>query len=203
MVTPMIILDPGHPSREGDRGVVCEGFIESDWAMNAALLTKDALRWLPVAVELTRHSQRPIGLRARGQLSSHKYQADLVISLHANANKDPRVHGMMSFHRERDHLAGDIGQRILETYGMPGRYIKNDELVTRSVKSIEVSKGHKYWSRAFNVLEHHDAPAVLIEAGFATNSRDCDFLKSRPGQQILAASIVCGVTYWLNGRGVD
>ena len=196
---PVLVLDPGHPSRPSDRGVVADDFIEADWTMHVALLVKDALRWLPVAVELTRHAQRPVGLRARGQLSTHKFQADLVISIHANANKDPRVHGMTTFHKEGDGRAKDIAEHIARTFDRHGQYAtQRGRLGERSGKSFACSKGHEYWSRAFNVLEHHEAPAVLLEAGFATNIADRKFLQSQTGQQLFAASVVHGVAHWLH-----
>lgn len=186
----MIAIDAGHPSKEGDCGVVVDGLIEKDWNLAAAKALNQSINWMSNKVgALIRDDDGPMGLALRGQMSE-KMGADFVISLHVNASSDPRVCGPMAFCLEDDAIGFSVARRFMESYGRSklGLYVLNGEVHERKNRPTRASEKGT-WNRVYNVLSRHKCPSVLIEAGFATNDLDRSFLQSDTGVDEICAAL--------------
>ncbi len=176
---PTVILDPGHGGR--DPGAVAHGLREKD--LNLKLAHKVADRLEGVKVLLTRESDIFVSLKDRVALSN-RAEADLFVSLHANAGGG---HGFESF------IYGGLGN------GDPA--IKIQDIIHRSIIKILSrwdirDRGMK--DAAFYVLRYNRVPAVLLESLFIDNEREAQLWREPPFVEALAGSIADGILESLN-----
>ena len=100
------------------------------------------------------------------------YQADLVLSLHADASPDPARRGYKSAHlaRQRNALEPLLKTHIDEAYFFYTGLPDDDANVT----------GNMLWYYAFNRRHAHSVaqstPALLVELGYISNAADRAFL---------------------------
>lgn len=182
---PIVVLDPGHGGR--DPGAVANGLREKD--LNLMLAHKVAGRLEGVKVLLTRESDIYVSLKDRVTLSN-RAEADLFVSLHANAGGG---HGFESF--------------IYQGLGNGDPAVRFQDIIHRSVIRIlsrwEIrDRGMK--DAAFYVLRYNRVPAVLLESLFIDNKREADLWREPPFVEALAGSIAGGIYESLDvrrGRG--
>lgn len=186
---PMIVIDPGHPSRPGDTGVTVGDFQESEFTFEIALQLVAVLDSLGITCELTRGSEEPMSLFQRGDFSS-RVDARLVISIHANAHSDPSMNGLMVFYRPGAVLAKKVADAILKAAPHDLEHYKKT-----------FASHRKHWARVDNVLKQHECPAVLVECGFASNDNDREALQREATQAGLVAAMLSGVARFLELNG--
>jgi N-acetylmuramoyl-L-alanine amidase len=95
-----VVIDPGHGGPDpGAIGI--QGLRETDVVLDVALQTARLLQSRGVQVLLTRTSDVDVDLPPRVELANHS-QADLFVSLHANAltMDRPDVNGIETFYFE-------------------------------------------------------------------------------------------------------
>ncbi len=92
-----IVIDPGHGGK--DHGATGPGRVkEKDVNLAISKRLATALRKkLGVEVVLTRHKDEFISLKRRSQIANRS-GADLFVSIHANANRNKKVHGIETYH---------------------------------------------------------------------------------------------------------
>ncbi len=191
---PLIAIDAGHPSHRFDEGVRVAGLVEAEWTLMMADRLSDYLEHWPVDVLRVREDGEPMSLQERG-IATRRAGADLVISLHVNANVDRRVSGLTTFHI--DDAGEAVGDRICQAYRREGIYFDGKSVRHRLRSSIKADPMPHWTGRAYNVLRVHTPPCVLVEAGFATNPGDLVELTDRGGQDEILAAILCGLAWWL------
>ncbi len=196
-----IILDPGHGG--GETGAVGpNGTIEKDINLALALLIKPMLeqqgsrvimtrtgdtRVIPssVADSLKSESERTSAdLAARSTLANRE-KADLYLSIHANGGP-PSDGGaetywaLSNLNASRSlFLAEKIQSELVEALGLTNRGVKQ---------------------RAFNVIRYSEAPAVLVELGFMTNTYEERLLASADGQRMAAEALLRGIQAYYGER---
>jgi N-acetylmuramoyl-L-alanine amidase len=143
-------------------------------------------------------------------------RADLFVSIHANSAPRRSVNGIETYYLDKNHerhsltvaarengvsrdqvddLQKTLAQlRVSELSGYSRHlaYLVQDELVgglswRYRVKDLGVKKG------PFYVLFLSDTPAILVEAGFATNKTEAKRLRSNAYLEALADRIAKGV----------
>lgn len=171
----MIVIDPGHGGK--DPGTVRGNLVEKDVTHTVAQLVYDLLSDAGVACELTREGDETLDLETRGSLSE-KFGASLVVSLHVNSFDDPQTDGALFFYWPENLRGQSICNRLAASFPPELRNRNPVRAATRSE-----------WPRVRNVLSQHDATAILIEMGFATNERDRAYLLSGVGQLHVAEAI--------------
>jgi N-acetylmuramoyl-L-alanine amidase len=178
-----LILDPGHGGL--DEGTHHGNLVEKDYNLMMARLCRQALLGLGwgLDVALTRDDDTDTSLRARGQVAK-EHRPDLVLSLHVNASNDDRAQGAIIFVKGGDQVALKTATAIQTA--LP-------EEVRRSVNWLFYANPVGWLSRAWNVLDVYDCPAVLLEMGFATNADDRAQLLSTSVQRGIVAAVVAGV----------
>jgi len=213
---PLIVIDAGHGGRDpGARGAHRN---ESEINLAAALMLRDELvRSGRFRVLLTRESDVYVGLSERVRIA-RRADADLFISLHADAGADPATRGASVYtlseqgasRAVREVTRADDWHRDLH---LPGRDPSVDRILldmtqratqNRSAQFARVllahleSAGHPMLRRSHRdaglaVLLAPDVPAVLLEMGFITNPDDERVLGDPTRRRRLVGAVAEGI----------
>jgi N-acetylmuramoyl-L-alanine amidase len=173
----IVCIDPGHGGSDpGAVGKVPFRLQEKDVTLAVSLFLHDELLQLGHTVILTRKQDRTLSLSARAAFAN-RFNADLFVSIHANAAASVTPEGMEVFHfpgsARGQFMASRILDRMLEAF--PGH--KN-----RGVKEAN-----------FAVLRLSRMPAVLVELEFLTHPEQLRFLADEANQRRLANAIAGGI----------
>ncbi len=206
----VIVIDAGHGGRDPGASAVTGGK-ESDLVLKTAMALQALLRQDPrYDVRLTRETDVYIEHEDRVSMARN-WDADLFISLHADAAVKPSISGASVY------TISTTGERRIEgtasKYGwnLPIEDGTSDDvsgilvdLIKRETKSNSVIFAefvvpelaqagpllrNTHRQKNLFVLLAPDVPAVLIEIGFLTNKADARRLKSRRGRGKSAAAI--------------
>ncbi|WP_379129350.1 N-acetylmuramoyl-L-alanine amidase [Paenibacillus sp. sgz500958] len=179
---PVVVLDAGHGGTQPGATSLTKR-LEKDFNLAvilkaAALLQQES----GITVVLTRNDDRTLGLQERVDIAE-AMQADLFISLHANA--------MPTTYPSWNKVTGS------ETY-----YTRSESLLLAQImhKHLVAGTGFKdngVRSKSLHVTRETSMPAVLLEAGYLTNSGDEAALYSEGLQDALAREIVSGIKEYL------
>ncbi|MDI6400677.1 N-acetylmuramoyl-L-alanine amidase [Balneolaceae bacterium ANBcel3] len=211
-----IVLDPGHGGR--DPGAIgFRGTREKDVALAVALKVGEYIeRYLPeIEVFYTREDDSFVALQERGQIAN-RAEADLFISIHANANANRHAHGteiyFLGMHRSQEAfevMKKENSAIRFETEEERSEVLTPEQLAVYELSNIGfmassemfAAKLDKQFSdrarrrargvkqAGFIVLYHASMPAVLVELGYITNPQEEQFLVSEYGQSIMASAI--------------
>ncbi len=181
-----IFINPGHMIGV-DSGAVSEeyGITEAEVNYSVAALLKQHLISEGLDVKLLQ-SANLCGENPRYTevcRSANEWRADLFVSLHCNSFAREAARGAETWcyapNSKGEVAAEDIQKAIIEDF---------PELVDRGVK----------YNKEFMVLKHTAMPAVLVEMGFISNSKDVKILMHK--QSGLAKAIGKGIILYLTGR---
>ena len=179
----IIVIDPGHG---GDsNGAIGPGDIhEKTVVLEIGKYLQKVLTERGARVLMTRFLDENISLQKRTDIAL-EHQADLFISIHANAHAEGadalNYHGHMTLynHIYNEKLAEIILDNLARKTGLPKT---------------------KVWERSdLAVLRQTQIPAVMVETAFLMHPEDNWFLLQPEYQQELALGIANGITeYFLN-----
>ena len=195
----VIVIDAGHGGK--DPGALGPGVHEKDLTLAAAKALRRRLeRDGRYQVVLTRSGDRFVPLEDRVQIARHA-DADLFISLHADAGADPGVRGATVYtlsDKGSDRVARKVFARNdwFINVSLPSRdnavnrilldltqrATKNQSTAFADMLVGEVSEQtpmlqHSHRDAGYVVLLAPDVPAVLLEMGFVTNAQDVATLR--------------------------
>lgn len=206
-----VVIDPGHGGR--DPGAQGNGISEAELVLDVALrLEKLLARQAGVEVVLTRRTDTYVPLEERTAIANRE-QADLFLSIHANASRNKQAHGVETYFlnfanspdaeavaaRENSasektmHNLPDIvkaiatNNKLRESRDFAG--MVQDAMVrrlsnrTRAVRDLGVKQA------PFVVLIGAAMPSVLAEISFITNPRDAQLLKAGAHRQRIAEAL--------------
>lgn len=204
----IVVIDAGHGGN--DPGAIAGDRREKDLTLAAALSLRDRLeRTGRYRVVMTRDRDVYVPLEARVQIA-RRANADLFISLHADAGPDESVRGA-SVYTLSERAAGRSARLVTKDdwfmkagyradqsvsgilFDLTQRATKNRSATFAQILVDEIEDEHTLLRRShreagFAVLLAPDVPAVLLEMGFMTNPDDQAFLadpKSR-GRLVVA-----------------
>jgi N-acetylmuramoyl-L-alanine amidase len=171
-------------------------------------------------VFLTRKKDTFLSLEQRTAIANMK-KADLFISLHVNAHKDPRIHGLETYFlnmatdqqavmvaaRENATSEKNISdlQTILNDLMMNTKIRESSRLAHQVQKGMVGGAKNRYKGirslgvkqAPFYVLIGAQMPAVLVEVGFLSNSVERKRLMSKAYQERLADGISKGIKRYI------
>jgi len=222
-----IVIDPGHGGRDpGNPGLYfTDGRTEKDITLAIGKLLRAELLRRGLTASLTRATDTLIDLADRATYC--REACDLFVSVHVNAmppgrhrtratgvetyflseaktEDQKRVAEMendaVRFETDSPRLpAGGLGT-ILKDLQL-NEYLRESaqlaELVQGAVTKVHPGEDRGVQQAAFTVLTTARRPAILVEAGFATNKDDGAFLDSALGQRKIANAIADGVVTYL------
>lgn len=168
-----VCIDAGHggsdPGAIGTRPFTLR---EKQFTLDLALLLEEELEPRGHWVVMTRRRDRAVGLAARANFSN-RLDADLFVSIHANAAGSSSAEGMEVYHFPDSRTGRPVARRVLRAMLAAFPTHRN-----RGVKEAN-----------FAVLRLTAMPAILVECEFITNPRQLRFLANPTNQQKLARAI--------------
>lgn len=222
-----IVVDPGHGGIDpGNPGLhFPRGLTEKDITLGIGRLLRAELQRRGLHVVLTRASDTLVDLANRPLFC--RADCDLFVSIHVNAmpkgRRQTQVNGVETYfvsdaktedqkrvaQMENDALRFETAAAAQG--GGPLGFILNDlqlneylresarlaELVQTKVAGIHPGENRGVQQGPFLVLAAARRPAILVEAGFATNRKDGAFLASANGQHKIATAIADGIVAYL------
>lgn len=163
-----IVIDVGHGGKDpGAIGV--NGILEKDVVLQIGLEMIELNTTVfnnTFEIYLTRYSDTLISLGDRTELAN-ALNADIFISLHCNHSEDPKAKGVevYVFNKKSEHLRRSISL----AYQLQKLMREQLGFISRGVKFANF--------QVLREMENH-CPAILLEAGFITNSDEgSHFLK--------------------------
>ncbi|MDQ6875635.1 MAG: N-acetylmuramoyl-L-alanine amidase [Actinomycetota bacterium] len=173
-----IVVDPGHGG--DDPGNVVDGLSEADLMWDLAARIEGRLVAAGVRADLTRgrHTGRSNPERAEFANASG---ADLLLSLHSDANTNPQAQGVATYHfGTGEGVSSTVGERLA---GLALR-----ELVART--GMTDCRSH---AKSWDVLRLTKMPAVRVELGYLTSPADRARLGDPEFRDVVAEALLAAV----------
>lgn len=212
-----VVIDAGHGGK--DYGAVSPwGIREKDLALEIARAVRDELKENGIRVIMTRDRDRFIPLSNRAKIANEK-DADLFVSIHANAAASPELRGFEVYYLSDSAPAASLsalpreGRAWRVSLGYPEiptgdlraalLDLRTDENRRQAVRLAGFVR-HEVGNAAsfsvgrlrpanFYVLRATDCPAALVEIGYLTNREDAAQLGDSGYKQKLAGAITRGI----------
>ncbi len=223
----VIAIDPGHGGR--DPGAVGRnGTKEKDVTLAMGKKLAKIINNTPgYKAVLTRSSDQYIVLRNRVK-TARSHQADLFVSLHADAYKSPRVEGASVYALslngasseaarwiaekenasdliggisldDKDDLIASVLLDLSQTATIQDSLELGSEILNHLGKVGKLNKEHVQQA-GFAVLKAPDMPSILIETAFISNPKEERRLKSSRHQKKIAKAIFSGIQNHVKDR---
>jgi len=214
-----IVIDPGHGGK--DPGCRIGGQFEKDITLDIARLLARKLRGkIGCEVFLTRDKDTSLSLEQRTAIANMK-KADLFISLHVNAHKDERIHGLETYFLNmatdqsamlvaaRENAASEKSISDLQTILndlMLNTKINESSRLAHNVQNGMVGGTSKMYGdikslgvkqAPFYVLIGAEMPAVLVEVGFLSNPMERQRLATSKYQESVTDGIYGGIRSYI------
>lgn len=208
-----IVIDPGHGGK--DPGAISRrGIREKDVNLKVSEILKKQLEREGFEVYLTRSRDVYLTLQQRVEFAKAK-NADLFISVHANANRNRKVSGVEVYYlalRYFNTEAKSITPADKTFLNIGGDYSKNTQAiiwdlictennaVSLGFATVLVNTFKKVGFRVkpprgapFYVLKNAYVPSVLVEIGYLSNSYEEKLLVSSRYQKQVVEAIALGI----------
>lgn len=172
----VIVIDAGHGG--ADTGAMRGNTLEKDLTLDIALRVEQILQERGLKkVVMTRRSDETLSLARRVEIANEK-NADIYISIHINASVKTEIKGIET------HYYTEKGYDVAK--------IIHEELI----ENIDTEDRGLFKSK-FYVINHTEAPAVLLELGFISNEYERSKLCSDTRQKESAEAIAEGIINYL------
>jgi N-acetylmuramoyl-L-alanine amidase len=206
-----VVIDPGHGGR--DPGAEGPNISEADIVLDIALRLEKALKRQPgIEVVLTRRTDVFVPLEERTQIANRE-QADLFLSIHANASRNENARGIESYYLNfasnpdaeavaaRENSASERTMNsltdIVKAITLNNKLDESKDFAAlvqqamarrlkpsnKSLKNLGVKQA------PFVVLIGAAMPSVLAEVSFVTNRREGQLLRTEPYRQRIADAL--------------
>jgi N-acetylmuramoyl-L-alanine amidase len=197
---PTIVIDAGHGGQ--DPGAKANGLVEKELTLDMAQRVEKLLQLNGFRTSLTRKDDTFVSLPDRASLAN-KHDHSIFVSIHFNNSINAAAHGLETFYasqkvaqdpewswaaflpRRRPLEALDTGENLAG--------LIQTALVTRVEGENRGAKG-----RAFYVIRHTRAPAVLVECGFISNPFEAKLIATPEYRERLAMAVAEGVVQFSN-----
>lgn len=172
----VIIIDPGHGGN--DTGALRNNILEKDLTLAIALKVRQELRNKGFNnIILTRNCDKTLALADRVTIANDN-NADIFVSIHINSSVKTEVNGIEThYYSERGYDVAKVIHKEL---------MDNVEAYDRGL-----------FKSKFYVINHTEAPAVLLELGFISNEQERNLLTSEKRQKDSAEAIADGIVNYL------
>ena len=225
----IVAIDAGHGGK--DPGAIgAGGTHEKDIVLAIARELKRQMNKVKgLKAVLIRDGDYFVKLKTRRKLARDKHNADVFISIHADAFKNSSARGasvfILSQHGASSATASYLADRENKADFIGGYVKSNDEERNEAILSVamdgvlaesnnvghavltqlkQVSHLHKrsVEQAGFMVLKSPDILSILVETGFITNRKEEKLLKSKRYQRKIAKAIVKGTQSYLMGSPI-
>ncbi len=221
-----IMVDPGHGGK--DPGAVRGRYREKDWNLDVAKELARLLKKGGFEVQMTRANDTFIALSERSK-KSNQFKADLFVSIHTNASKNRSANGFQVYFRSEkatDKEAAEVA--ALENEAMQyeevhynfvdallqsmakNEYINESSKLAGYVRNavykqpgigIAVNQKNSVRQANFYVLKGVNSPAILVEMGYISSSKDRGRLANGTVRDRTAKGIYTGIVNYAKKEG--
>ena len=172
----IIIIDPGHGGN--DTGALRGNILEKDLTLAIGLKVQKCLQDKGFKnIIMTRSTDKTLTLDERVQIANNN-NADIFVSVHINASVKSEIKGIET------HYYSDRGYNVAKV--IHKKLMENINAVDRGL-----------FKSKFYVINHTEAPAVLLELGFISNEQERSSLTSEKRQLDSAQAIADGIFNYL------
>jgi N-acetylmuramoyl-L-alanine amidase len=221
---PLIVIDPGHGGEEeGAHGV--RGVLEKNVVLDISKKMDTLLRnELGVRTFLTRTTDVDIPLEERTKIANDM-NADLFISIHANASLTKRASGIETYYLDNtdDRSSLKLAKRENTTKrggGLDDLSFIISDLIQNAKLDESISLAHHIQNSLYTVLSREyegvkdlgvkkapfyvlvgaHMPCVLVEVSFIDHPKEGQLLTTSRYQKVIAWALVDGVRSFLESR---
>jgi N-acetylmuramoyl-L-alanine amidase len=216
-----IVIDPGHGGKDTGAPGCIKGVYEKNITLQIAKrLARKVERELHCDAILTRTTDRYLSLEERTAIANTQ-NADLFISIHANASRDRHAHGIATYflNLATDNDAIRVAAR--ENATSTKNISDLESILTDLMKNAKINESSRLaalvqrqvcWrlkrhyndirsigvkQAPFYVLLGARMPAILVETSFISNPRGCRRLMSARYQDQLCDGIINGIRKYI------
>lgn len=213
-----IVIDPGHGGH--DTGTIGPGGLsEKDVCLDIARRLRASLRAeLPgVEIILTRDGDRFVSLEERTAIANAR-NADLFISVHANASQSKETSGVETFVLDPNAVKKEgeadpelaKAKRASQVYASVGfgassralaGHVQGSLVRGISARNPKAARDRGIKHASFAVLRGARMPSVLVEVSFVSNPEDENRLRTPAFRQRIASSLTAGVRSYVRAVG--
>ena len=222
----VIVIDPGHGGK--DPGALYKNIQEKNINLEFAHLLAQVLHKTgKYRVILTRRTDKYLTLKERVTMT-RAVNANVFLSIHFDSSTSSSTHGVSVYtlsavasDRESERLAKDANKQIWLSessiadepldirhvlVSLVQRSTVNDsvhlakEVVTHLNNKVQPLLPNPHRQANFHVLRTLTVPAILIELGFITNSRDRKNINNKRWKQSVAHLISDSLSDWFASR---
>lgn len=191
----VIVLDPGHGGI--DPGAIgAMGVREKDVALSVAKRIAKEINATPgYKAYLTRYDDRFVALSRRCAIARNR-QADLFISLHADAFHIPSARGASVYclSETNKNLTSPANQKSMQLANTLLTAIANTPSLSLHFKTTKQAR--------FAVLKTREIPSVLVEMAFLSNRQEEILLRKNSHQASLAKAVSQGAKEFIQTTGL-
>jgi N-acetylmuramoyl-L-alanine amidase len=197
----VVVLDPGHGGK--DNGTKdSTGYTEKAAVLDIAKRIRSYLVDAGVSeVYLTRDDDHFIELAQRCRLAK-KYNADVFVSIHLNASRSSKPHGVETFAMTKNGFKSTHAKTPDQKRYPGNRHDAPSSLLAYAIQDAYIQKMHltdRGVKRArFAVLREAPCPAVLTECGFMSNLGEAAQLRSPAYRRRVAETVGTGILNYLD-----
>jgi N-acetylmuramoyl-L-alanine amidase len=175
----LVIIDPGHGG--ADRGVSGHGLDEADLVYDLASRVEGRLTATGSSAFLTRGPDGGLDEVERANFANAA-GADLVISLHVDANRNDHASGCATYYYGNDRFGhhSAVGERFAD-------------LVQREISARTDLIDCRTQPKTWDLLRRTRMPAVRVEVGYLSNPGDAARLSDAEFRDVLAEAVVAAV----------
>ncbi len=192
-----VIIDAGHGGEDGG-AVGANNALEKDINLSIAKLIQDKLEKSNVAVEMIRDTDRSVGDLSLPTVAERKrsdihYRAEFVntrqhcilVSIHQNFFEQSKYSGAQMFYSTANPESIRLAEAI--------RKCITENLQPENKRENKPSDG-------IYLLDHVQAPAVIVECGFLSNPDEAALLCDKEYQEKMANAISGGIIRFTDGE---
>ena len=183
----IVVIDAGHGGMDEGTSSLDKKYDEKTYSLMIVKKLKKKLGTLlkgkHVKVYYTRMSDMNLSKADRVALAN-KLHADFFISVHCNASEtgEHYIHGLETLYAKVPLKYGSMTSKKLAQTML-------DELA----KATSLEKRGVIDREGLYILRNSTVPAVIVEAGYMTNSADMNFMQSEKGADLIVKGLYKGI----------
>lgn len=199
---PTVVIDPGHGGKDNGSSNK-SGMREKDLTLDIAQRVEQNLKSANFPTVLTRTDDRYVALSERVEVAN-KLKNSIFVSIHLNADSAEWVTGMETFYADQKSTPGYAWSWIGLFSKPEGPELDTGETLAGFVQASLVTKlsSANRGIKADNlyVVRNVRHAAVLVEAGFLSNTFEAQLLSNPDYRDRLAGAIAEGVVSYQRTR---
>jgi N-acetylmuramoyl-L-alanine amidase len=185
-----VVVDPGHGG--SDPGAIgINALQEKTVNTDISLKLKDILLAAGYEVIMTRENDRTMSLQERVMIARNT-QADLFVSVHANAHPSSSARGTMVLYFDAEHAKSEYPSSAEMIAWTPQSRQLATFVLSSLLEAVPNTNRGLVPSSAY-VLRNGNVPSILVETAFLSNHQDAKLLADEKVRLKYAQAIAAGI----------